>query len=70
MTTKDTITTPLEPDMLLKCSRCGRWHEVKPEADATGSAVGQLFWRCGKAKFYAGNVGGMARRPFRRREFQ
>ena len=66
--TKDATTDPLEPDMLLRCSRCGRWHPVRVDAGATGSAEGMLFWHCGSAKFYAGQVGGTARYPTKRRD--
>jgi hypothetical protein len=64
--TKDS-TTPLAPDMLLKCSRCGRWHEVFEEPRAAGtSAEGMLFWRCGSAKYFAGHAGKSSRHPAKR----
>ena len=61
------ITEKLEPSMLLHCSRCGRWHEVRPDEDATGFAVGMLYWRCGGAKYFAGYAGTTPRRPVKRR---
>jgi len=58
MTTIDTgrmtdDTTRLEPDMLLKCSKCGRWHPVhldRANAGQTVYANEMLYWHCGKSR--------------------
>jgi hypothetical protein len=60
----------LHPGMLLKCSRCGSWHEVKSnEADVgtTTAARDMLYWTCRGDRFFAGNLGGTARYATRRR---
>jgi len=64
-------TDRLQPDMLLKCSRCGSWHAVRPhEGDVGESAAANdmLFWVCEGQRFFAGSVGGRARLPIRRRD--
>jgi hypothetical protein len=66
MTIKN-ATMVLEPDMLLKCSRCGQWHEVFEEPRAAGtSAEGMLFWQCGGAKYFAGHAGKPSRHQAKR----
>lgn len=75
MTTIDTgrmndETTRLEQDMLLKCSKCGRWHAVhldRANAGQTDYANEMLYWHCGKSRYYAGHVGGTARYPVKAR---
>ena len=58
----------LEPEMLLKCTRCGRWHEVyfdRENAGATDHAREMLYWKCGTARYYAGQAGSRSRHPIR-----
>jgi len=60
----------LEPEMLLRCSRCGRWHQVHFDRENSGGtdyANQMLYWWCGTARFYAGQAGGRPRRPIKRR---
>ena len=60
----------LEPEMLLRCSRCGQWHEVhfdRENAGETEHARAMLFWKCRGAKFYAGQAGGYSRHVVKRR---
>jgi hypothetical protein len=59
----------LRPGMLLKCSHCGRWHEVRLDnrhAGDTPHAREMLYWWCGNARFYAGQIGGRTRYPVKR----
>lgn len=61
----------LDSGMLLKCSRCGSWHEVRPnEADVgtTTAARDMLYWTCRGSRFFAGSVGGTARYPIKQRD--
>jgi hypothetical protein len=61
----------LQPDMLLKCSRCGCWHAVRPHDGDVGQSAAandMLFWVCEGKRFFAGSLGGRARLPIRRRE--
>jgi hypothetical protein len=63
--------TSLQPEMLLKCSRCGRWHEVRfdnAHAGETPHAREMLYWFCGTGRYYAGQVGGSSRYLVKRRE--
>jgi len=56
----------LEPEMLLKCSRCGQWHPVRFDrnnAGGTDVAQNMLFWWCGASRFYAGQAGYSSRHP-------
>lgn len=56
----------LQPEMLLKCTRCGKWHEVRHDNDHAGEtphAREMLYWWCGQARYYAGQVGGTSRHP-------
>lgn len=60
----------LESDMLLKCSRCGEWHAVHFDRTNSGQADyanEMLYWWCGGGRFYAGQIGSIARRPVKRR---
>jgi hypothetical protein len=59
----------LEPDMLLKCSRCGQWHAVhfdRANAGDTDYANEMLYWWCGGGRYYAGQIGGRTSRPVKR----
>jgi hypothetical protein len=63
----------LEPEMLLKCSRCGRWHEVRLDNEHAGEtphAREMLYWFCGGARYYAGQTGGRSRHPIRSQSVQ
>jgi hypothetical protein len=65
--------TRLEPEMLLKCSRCGRWHEVRLDnanAGDTPHAREMLYWFCGAARYYAGQLGGSSRHLLKRARSQ
>jgi hypothetical protein len=59
---------PLQLEMLLKCSRCGRWHEVRLDNEHAGEtphAREMLYWWCGSSRFYAGQMGSRSRHPIR-----
>ena len=54
----------LQPEMLLRCSHCGRWHEVRHDNEHAGEtphAREMLYRFCGNDRFYAGQVGGRSR---------
>jgi hypothetical protein len=66
---EDEEAKTLEPDMLLHCSRCGRWHPVRYHREGVGTteyANAMLFWECGGKRFYAGQTGSTSRHPLRR----
>jgi len=60
----------LEPGTLVRCSKCHRWHAVYEEEAATGSAIGMMFWRCDKSRFFAGQRGKPSRHPLKRPRVQ
>jgi hypothetical protein len=65
--------TSLQPEMLLKCTRCKQWHEVRHDNEHAGQtphAREMLYWFCGTARYYAGQVGGSSRHPIQRAERQ
>ena len=65
----DETAQTLEPDMLLHCSRCGRWHPVRYHREGVGAteyANAMLFWECDGKRFYAGQAGSPSRHPLRR----
>lgn len=58
----------LDDGMLLKCSKCGEWHTVRPADDKAGDtdhAKDMLYWLCRGRRFYAGQRGAVARMPIR-----
>ena len=62
-------TLRLETGMLLKCSKCGEWHTVRPADGNVGEAEHareMLYWPCRGRRFYAGQRGSVARTPLRR----
>ena len=62
-------TPRLETGMLLKCSKCGEWHTVRPADSNVGEAEHakeMLYWLCRGRRFYAGQRGAVARLPIRR----
>jgi len=59
----------LDDGMLLKCSKCGQWHAVRPADGNVGEAEHareMLYWLCRGQRFYAGQRGSVARLPVRR----
>ena len=59
----------LEGGMLLKCSKCGEWHTVRPADGNVGEAEHakeMLYWLCRGRRFYAGQRGSVGRWPVRR----
>jgi hypothetical protein len=50
---------------LIRCHKCRRWHPTEQPASgsATDYATQMLFYRCGDALFYAGQISGTAREP-------
>jgi hypothetical protein len=62
-------TTPLEPGMLLKCSKCGQWHTVHDgrRADQPPESGEMLYWTCRGRVFSAGEAGSVSPRPVKRR---
>lgn len=58
----------LDDGMLLKCSKCGEWHTVRPSDGDVGEsehAKEMLYWLCRGRRFYAGQRGTVARMPIR-----
>ncbi len=50
---------------LVRCTKCRRWHptELPASGSETDYATRMLFYRCGNATFYAGQIGTPARDP-------
>jgi hypothetical protein len=64
-----TDASRLEDGMLLKCSKCGEWHTVRPDDGQSGEhehAKDMLYWLCRGRRFYAGQRGAVSRWPLRR----
>ena len=59
----------LDIGMLLKCSKCGQWHTVRPADSDVGEsdqAKEMLYWLCRGRRYYAGQRGAVVRQPLRR----